>query len=182
MPAPSKISAVKPAREEHIPLAIFYMVASGVVFTASSAASKWLIAIYPIGEVLFVRTAVALLTVAAIVLPTIGFAVYRTTRLGAHAMRASSQFFSQTMLLVAFSLMPLAGATAIMFSSPIFATLASAYFLHEKVGAARWSVLFIGFLGVWSSRVRARTRSRSARCSRSAMRCCSAPWSPACAA
>jgi drug/metabolite transporter (DMT)-like permease len=143
-----QVSALKPAREEHIPLAIVFMVASGVVFTASSAASKWLIATYPIGEVLFVRTAVALLTVAAVVLPTVGFAVYRTTRLGAHAMRACSQAASQSMLLVAFSLMPLAGATAIMFSSPIFATLASAYFLHEKVGTARWSVLFIGFLGV----------------------------------
>ena len=138
----------RPARDEHIPLAIFYMVVSGVVFTASSAASKWLIAIYPIGEVLFARTCVALITIASFVLPTAGFAVYRTRRLGAHAMRACSQAASQSMLLVAFSLMPLAGATAIMFSSPIFATLASAYFLHEKVGPTRWTVLLVGFLGV----------------------------------
>jgi drug/metabolite transporter (DMT)-like permease len=74
--------------------------------------------------------------------------VYRTHRLRAHAMRACSQVGSQTMLLIAFSLMPLAGVTAIMFSSPIFSTLASAYFLHERVGAARWVVLLIGFLGV----------------------------------
>ena len=63
-------------------------------------------------------------------------------------MRACSQAASQSMLLVAFSLMPLGGATAIMFSSPIFATLASAYFLHEKVGPTRWTVLLVGFLGV----------------------------------
>jgi len=141
-------TALVPAREEHIPLAIFYMIVSGVVFTASSAASKWLIALYPIGEVLFTRTAVALIAIASFVLPAAGFAVYRTTRLGAHAMRACSQGVSQSMLLVAFSLMPLAGATAIMFSSPIFSTLASAYFLHEKVGPTRWAVLLVGFLGV----------------------------------
>ena len=76
-------TALVPAREEHIPLAIFYMVISGVVFTASSAASKWLIALYPIGEVLFTRTAVALIAIASFVLPAAGFAVYRTTRLGA---------------------------------------------------------------------------------------------------
>jgi len=52
------------------------------------------------------------------------------------------------MLLIAFSMMPLAGATAIMFSSPIFSTLASSYFLHEKVGPTRWAVLLVGFLGV----------------------------------
>ena len=136
------------ARHENIPLAIAYMIGSGAVFTCSSAASKWLVASYPIGEVLFTRTLVALLTLAAFILPTIGFRVFRTTRPGAHALRAGSQAASQSMLLVAFSLMPLAGATAIMFSSPIFATLASAYFLHEKVGLTRWTVLFVGFLGV----------------------------------
>ncbi len=135
-------------RREHIPLAIFYMVASGAVFTCSSAASKWLVAIYPVGEVLFTRTLVALVLVAAFILPSAGFAIYRTQRLGAHALRASSQALSQSMLLIAFMLMPLAGATAIMFSSPIFATLASAWFLHERVGAVRWIALFVGFLGV----------------------------------
>ena len=143
-----EIKPLREARRENIPLAIFYMVASGLVFNCANAASKWLIATYPIGEVLFGRTLVALLTVAAFILPVTGFAVYRTTRLRAHAMRACSQVGSQSMLLIAFSLMPLAGATAIMFSSPIFSTLASAYFLHEAVGRVRWGVLLIGFLGV----------------------------------
>jgi drug/metabolite transporter (DMT)-like permease len=143
-----EIEPLREARRENIPLAIFYMVASGAVFNCANAASKWLIATYPIGEVLFGRTLVALLTVAAFILPVTGFAVYRTTRLRAHAMRACSQVGSQSMLLIAFSLMPLAGATAIMFSSPIFSTLASAYFLHEAVGRVRWGVLLIGFLGV----------------------------------
>jgi drug/metabolite transporter (DMT)-like permease len=135
-------------RSENIPLAIFYMIASGAIFTCSSAASKWLVAIYPVGEVLFSRTLVSLVMMAAFILPTAGLAVYRTQRLGAHAIRAASQATSQTMLLIAFMLMPLAGATAIMFSSPIFATLASAYFLHEKVGPTRWSALLVGFCGV----------------------------------
>jgi drug/metabolite transporter (DMT)-like permease len=85
---------------------------------------------------------------AVFILPSTGLAVYRTQRLRAHGMRACSQVGSQTMLLIAFSMMPLAGATAIMFSSPIFSTLASACFLNERVGTARWAVLLIGFLGV----------------------------------
>src|SRR3989440_6299645 len=139
---------LRETRRDHIPLAIFYMIASGAVFNCANAASKWLIATYPIGEVLFGRSLVALLTMAIFILPSAGFAVFRTQRLRAHAMRATSQVGSQTMLLIAFSLMPLASATAIMFSSPIFSTLASAYFLHERVGPARWGVLLIGFLGV----------------------------------
>lgn len=145
-------AAVEPAthlvRRTNIPLAIFFMIASGAVFSSSNAASKWLITTYPIGEVLFARTLVGLLTLGAFILPVTGLAVFRTTRLRAHLMRACSQVGSQTMLLIAFSLMPLAGAIAIMFSSPIFSTLASAYFLHEKVGPVRWIVLLVGFLGV----------------------------------
>ena len=51
-------------------------------------------------------------------------------------------------VLFAFTMMPLAGAIAINFSAPLFATLASALVLKERVGAARWSALLIGFAGV----------------------------------
>lgn len=144
----ARVAAAPEARRENIPLAIFFTIASGAVFNCANAASKWLVATYPVGEVLFSRSLVALLSMAIFILPTTGLMVFRTRRLGAHAMRASSQVGSQTMLLIAFSLMPLAGATAIMFSSPIFSTLASAYFLNERVGQVRWAVLLIGFLGV----------------------------------
>ena len=77
-----------------------------------------------------------------------GLAVFRTRRLHHHAMRSISQGFSQTFLLIAFSMMPLAGAIAINFSSPLFATLVSALLLKETVGLTRWSVLLVGFLGV----------------------------------
>ena len=61
---------------------------------------------------------------------------------------AASQAFSQAFLLIAFSLMPLAGAIAINFSAPLFATLASALLLKEAVGLARWAALLVGFCGV----------------------------------
>src|SRR5262249_28406712 len=64
-------------RREHVPLAILLMVAATVVFTVSSALSKWLVARYPIGEVLFTRTAVALATCALFILPQTGLAVFR---------------------------------------------------------------------------------------------------------
>ena len=144
----ARIEAAPSMRRENIPLAIFFMIASGAVFNCANAGSKWLVETYPVGEVLFSRSLVALATMAIFILPSPGLTVFRTSRLRAHAMRATSQVGSQTMLLIAFSLMPLAGATAIMFSSPIFSTLASSYFLNERVGTVRWSVLLIGFLGV----------------------------------
>jgi drug/metabolite transporter (DMT)-like permease len=137
-----------PTRQERIPRAILYMVSAGAIFSFSSAASKWLVATYPVGEVLFSRVSIALVLFSAFVLPTAGLGVLRTRRPGAHLLRGISQTTSQTLLLIAFSLMPLASATAINFSAPLFATLASLLFLKEPVGAARWVALAVGFVGV----------------------------------
>jgi drug/metabolite transporter (DMT)-like permease len=137
-----------PARQERIPLAILFMVSAGAIFSFSSAASKWLVATYPPGEVLFSRVFVSLVVFSAFLLPTTGLSVLTTRRHGAHMLRSMSQFTSQTLLLIAFSMMPLASATAINFSAPLFATLASIVFLKESVGRARWAALVIGFVGV----------------------------------
>src|SRR6516162_651926 len=138
--ASSLIVSAKPARRGHVPLGILYMVSATIVFAVSSAVSKWLVASYPVGEVLFTRTSVALLTCALFILPHTGLAVFRTQRLRHHVLRSVSQGCSQTFLLIAFSLMPLAGATAINFSSALL--------LKETVGLARWLALLVGFGGV----------------------------------
>ena len=123
-----------PTRQERIPQAIFYMIAAGAIFSISSAASKWLVETYPVGEVLFSRVLVSLILFSSFALPTAGLAVLHTRRPGAHVLRSMSQFTSQTLLLIAFSMMPLASATAINFSAPLFATLAS---LDISQGAGR---------------------------------------------
>ena len=142
-PAPAR-----PLREEHVTLAIGLMLISTFVFTCTSALSKWLIETYPIGEVLFSRVLIPLIGLAIIILPRKGLAVFRTTKLKGHLLRGASQSCSQTFLMIAFSLMPLASAVAINFSAPIFATLASIILLREHVGIARWSAILVGFFGV----------------------------------
>ena len=137
-----------PARQERIPQAILFMIAAGMIFSFSSAASKWLVETYPVGEVLFSRVFVSLILFSAFALPTSGWAVLHTRRPSAHVLRSMSQFTSQTLLLIAFSMMPLASATAINFSAPLFAALASLVFLKEPIRPARWVALVAGFLGV----------------------------------
>jgi hypothetical protein len=60
-------------REERIPLGIAYMIAATVLFAGSSATSKWLVASYPVGEVLFSRSATSLVGVSLVILPYSGF-------------------------------------------------------------------------------------------------------------
>ena len=135
-------------RIERVPLGILYMVGATFMFSVSSAASKWLVVDYPPGEIMFARTAISLIVVAIFILPRTGFAVYRTQKPGSHILRALSQTASQTCIILAFSMMPFASVVAISFAAPLFATLASAFFLRERVGGARWTALIVGFLGV----------------------------------
>ena len=135
-------------RTEDVPRGILMMVVATILFAGASAASKWLVAIYPVGEVLFLRSLSSLVACAAVMLPVTGLSVFATRRPGAHLARGLSQSISQLALLLAFSLMPLAGAVAINFSAPLFAALVSIVWLKEPAGYVRGSALLIGFLGV----------------------------------
>jgi drug/metabolite transporter (DMT)-like permease len=135
-------------RREDVPRAILLMIVTTVLFAGASAASKWLVGIYPVGEVLFMRSLSSLIGGAAMILPVSGLAVFVTKRPRDHILRGMSQTISQLSLLIAFSLMPLAGAVAINFSSPLFAALVSIVWLKERATFARWAALLTGFVGV----------------------------------
>jgi drug/metabolite transporter (DMT)-like permease len=135
-------------RQDHVVRGIFYMLGATVLFAVSTAIAKWQVAIYPVNEVLFFRAAASLVICALLILPRTGFGVYRTQRFSHHIMRGVAQTYAQTLIMVALSLMPIAGAMAINFSAPLFATLAATLFLHESVGLRRWGALVVGFGGV----------------------------------
>src|ERR1700722_20760094 len=140
----------KPAvgRAENVPRGIIMMIVATFLFASASAASKWFVDIYPLGETIFIRSLSSLITAAAVILPVNGLSVYATKRPRDHILRGMSQTISQVCLLIAFSLMPLAGAMAISFSAPLFAALVSILWLGERAGWVRGTALLIGFGGV----------------------------------
>jgi drug/metabolite transporter (DMT)-like permease len=134
--------------KDNVPRGIAFMLGATVLFALSSAIAKWQVAIYPVGEVMFFRSLSSLLVCAALILPFTGFAVFATRRPRDHLARGVSQSISQTFTVLAFSLMPLAGAIAINFSAPLWSALLSVLWLKERAGPARWTALLTGFLGV----------------------------------
>jgi len=136
------------ARSDDVPRGIVCMVIATILFSGASAASKWLVGVYPVGEVLCLRSFASLIAGAAIILPVSGLSAFVTHRPRDHLARGLSQSISQLCLLLAFSLMPLAGAVAINFSAPLFAALVSIVWLKEPAGFARGAALAIGFVGV----------------------------------
>jgi len=129
-------------------LGILCMIAATVAFAIMYAISKWLVAEYPVGQIMFTRSLVGFVFCASILLPIYGRSVFVTKRAGAHWMRGFSQSASQTFALLAFQLMPLAGAVAINFTAPLWAALVAIVWLRERAGPARWIALLAGFSGV----------------------------------
>jgi drug/metabolite transporter (DMT)-like permease len=135
-------------RIDDVPRGILCMLAATVLFSGASAASKWLVGIYPVGEVLCLRSLASFVAGASMILPVSGLSAFATHRPRDHLARGLSQSISQLCLLLAFSLMPLAGAVAINFSAPLFAALVSIVWLKEPAGYIRGGALLIGFIGV----------------------------------
>jgi drug/metabolite transporter (DMT)-like permease len=146
--APIEMTAAGDAHHNHVVRGIMFMLGASVMFAISNALSKWVVAIYPVGEVMFSRSLSSLIVCSAFMLPMTGFSVFATKRPRDHIARGLSQAISQTFTVLAFSLMPLAGAVAINFSAPLFSALISVLWLKERAGAARWGTLLAGFIGV----------------------------------
>src|SRR3982075_4156033 len=147
--APELAGAGGPAsRKDNIPRGIYYMIAATVMFALSSAIAKLQVAIYPVGEVMFFRSFSSLVVCAAFLLPVTGLSVFATRRPRDHIARGLSQSVSQTFTVLAFSLMPLAGAIAINFSAPLWSALISIVLLKESVGPAGCNALLCGVFGV----------------------------------
>lgn len=135
-------------RVDRVPLGIAYMLGATVMFAVSTAMSKWQVAGYSFDEVLFFRALGSLVTIALMILPRKGLTVFYTKRLAEHAARSVTQTVAQSCIVIALALMPLGGAVAINFASPLFATLAAAFWLKERVGRVRGIALIVGFAGV----------------------------------
>ena len=151
MPARERASgaaSASGARSDNIPLGIACMTAATLMFAASAAIMKFEVARYPLGEVMAARSLSSLAVSAAAVLPATGLAAFATRRPGAHVARGLSQAVSQTFTVIALWFLPLAGATAISFSAPLFAALIALVWLRERCDWPRAAALAAGFAGV----------------------------------
>lgn len=72
----------------------------------------------------------------------------RTRRHGLHFAAASLTVIMTAGFFIALSQMPLAEATALNFTAPLFTTLIAAWLLKERIEFARWAATVIGFGGV----------------------------------
>ena len=97
-------------------------------------------------QVVFLRTAFGLMAMLPWLLRQ-GMSVMRTSRLHLHLLRALIGIFAMVGWFTTLSLMPLAEATALSFTAPIFTSVLAVLILGEVMRLRRWSATVIGFLG-----------------------------------
>ena len=127
-------------------IGIALIVAATLVMILQHSLVKALAAEMSILEIVFFRTATAVLFFLPWMLRS-GLAIFRTERIGLHILRATFQTFSAFGFFLGLAIVPLATVTALHFTTPIFAVLIGILILGERVSVRRWSAILAGFVG-----------------------------------
>ncbi len=99
-------------------------------------------------EIAFFRQFFSIWPVAILLFRSGGLTNLRTSRPLGHLFRGLIGNSAMVVFFLSVGFLPLADATALSFSSPLFATALSVPLLKEAVGVHRWSAVGVGFVGV----------------------------------
>ncbi len=114
----------------------------------SDSLAKWLGDYYAPIQLLFLRGLLALPVVFILVILHGGRRALRTRHFDVHMLRGAINVGSACCFYLSLTLLPLAQATAIAFSAPLFVTAMSVTLLGERVDARAWLAVLAGFVGV----------------------------------
>jgi drug/metabolite transporter (DMT)-like permease len=135
--------------EPHVVLGMGLRLISALSLALMFAGVKW-VGLRGAGvvETLFYRQVGSVVCAGLFVATGPGFGSLRTMRFQAHALRMAIGVVAMLLNFLMVTLLPLAEATAIGFSVPVFATLLAALVLGEPTGKWRWGAVIAGFVGV----------------------------------
>ena len=127
--------------------ALFVVIAMSLI-TTNDAIVKHITEVFNVGQIMFLRGAL-ICVIFACVMRLRGQPVFQRRSLHRWSLyRALFELCATLFFLTGLSLLPIAVASTLGFSSPIFLALLAAIVLKEKVGFDRWLIILIGFGGV----------------------------------
>lgn len=146
------MSAPRPLGDHSIPLATIWVIGAVVGWATMAVVVRYLEGRVPSWDLSFYRALVALLVGAGPMLWQKGrsFASLLPKKglFTSYLMRGIVIFTAQAMFYHALMYMPLADASVLNATVPIFSAILAILFLRERVGADRWLLILLGFAGV----------------------------------
>lgn len=149
-PDPANSDASRPSPLA-IPLAIqgpLYMIAAALGFSIMNLLIREASHELEPLQIAFFRNLFAVFAMAPWLIRAGVLHSFATRRLRLHLARATLGFCAMVCWFYSIALLPLAEATALNFTVPLFATVGAALILRETVRARRWTATAAGFLGV----------------------------------
>ncbi len=135
--------------QEHVVRGMIAAMGAFFMFTVMNMFAKMLSANHSVIEIAFYRNLIACLPFLIMI-----FAFGRReilvirTKPSLVGIRAVIGTLSLVTTFYAYKLMPMADATALLFTASLFIPVLGVFFLKETVGPYRWSAIAIGFIGV----------------------------------
>jgi drug/metabolite transporter (DMT)-like permease len=127
---------------------ILFMLLGTALFTFNDALGKWMVASVAVGQLLFIRSATALV----VLLPAVHKAGWRKVFVlqqpGQHALRLAFIVAEVFCFYLAVRHLPLADVMAVYQATPLIVTILAIPLLGEAVGWRRGLAVGIGFIGV----------------------------------
>ena len=127
---------------------IGFMLVAVFLFGLNSAVGKWLVATYPVGEFMLIRSTLTLILLSPFIWHAGRAAFANAPRPGLQLLRIVFSAAEVAMFFWAISYLPLADTTTFYLAGPIYVTALSVLLLRERVGWRRWTAVLIGFVGV----------------------------------
>ncbi len=119
------------------------------LFGLTSAIAKIVLPTYSVGQMMLIRSVVALILLSPFIWREGASSAFRTMpRPGLQLARVTISVVEVAMFFWAVSYLQIADTVAIYLSGPLFVTLWSTLFLGERVGWRRWTAIVAGFAGV----------------------------------
>ncbi len=133
----------------NIAKAVLLKLASAMMFAVMSALIRYVGEVVPLGQIVFFRSAFAILPVVLIYAWRRELmAAMRTRRPFGHLTRGLISVAGMSLNFAGLARLPLVDAIAIGFATPLVTVAMAAVLLKEKVRIYRWSAVIVGFLGV----------------------------------
>lgn len=109
---------------------------------------KFVSAKEPVSEILFFRFAGSLVLLSFVLRRSGGVSLLRTTQPLQHFVRTVCGMLSIGLYFLSIRSIPIADATAISFSAPLFVLVFAVPLLGEQVSIRQWFMVFLGFCGM----------------------------------
>lgn len=124
------------------------MLAGDFMFAVNDVLGKWLVATYPPGEVLLMRSLAALALLIPLVWRTGPAQLARLERPGLQALRVATATGELLCFYAAIAFLPLADVMIFYLAGPLYIAAVSPWLTGERVGGRQWLAIAAGFAGV----------------------------------